>query len=72
MGTYVFFTHVAGDAVAFPLVGFVSDRIGIGWAMMLLPVAGFVGGLVFLSATRTLARDMQRLARQRVAQGSGR
>jgi MFS family permease len=64
MGTYVFFTHVAGDAVAYPLVGFVSDRIGIGWAMMLLPVAGFVGGLVVLLATRTVARDMQRLARQ--------
>jgi sugar phosphate permease len=60
MGTYVFFTHVAGDAVAYPLVGFVSDRIGIGWAMMLLPVAG----LVVLLATRTVARDMQRLARQ--------
>jgi len=65
MGTYVFFTHVAGDAVAYPLVGFVSDRIGIGWAMMLLPVAGFAGGAVFLLAGRTVARDMRRLARQR-------
>jgi sugar phosphate permease len=67
MGTYVFFTHVAGDAVAYPLVGFLSDRIGIGWAMMLLPVAGFAGGLVVLLATRTVARDMRRLARQSAA-----
>ncbi len=67
MGTYVFFTHIAGDAVAYPLVGFVSDRIGIGWAMLLLPAAGFIGGVVFLLATRTVARDMRRLAGQRVA-----
>lgn len=67
MGTYVFFTHVAGDAVAYPLVGFVSDRIGIGWAMMLLPVAGFAGGAILLLATRTVARDMHRLVRKRVA-----
>lgn len=62
MGTYVFFTHVAGDAVAYPLIGFLSDRMGIGWAMMLLPATGFVGGAIFLLATRTVARDMRRLA----------
>lgn len=67
MGTYVFFTHIAGDAVAYPLVGFVSDRIGLGWAMLLLPVAGFVGGCVFLLATRTVARDMGRLTRRQAA-----
>ncbi len=65
MGTYVFFTHIAGDAVAYPLVGFVSDRVGIEWAMLLLPAAGFIGGVIFLLATRTVARDMRRLAGQR-------
>lgn len=65
MGTYVFFTHIAGDAMAYPLVGFVSDRLGIAWAMLLLPTVGFLGGLIFLLATRTVARDMRRLAVQR-------
>ncbi len=68
MGTYVFFTHIAGDAVAYPLVGFVSDRLGIEWAMLLLPAAGFLGGLIFLLATRTVAQDVRRLAGQRRGQ----
>jgi len=65
MGTYVFFTHIAGDAVAYPLVGFVSDRFGIESAMLLLPAVGMLGGLVFLLAMRTVARDLRRLAAQR-------
>ncbi|MBI2402963.1 MAG: hypothetical protein HYV20_09580, partial [Gemmatimonadetes bacterium] len=65
VGTYVFFTHIAGDAVAYPLIGFLSDRVGLEWAMLLLPAVGMLGGLVFLLAMRTVGRDMRRLAAQR-------
>jgi sugar phosphate permease len=65
VGTYVFFTHIAGDAVAYPLIGFLSDRLGLAGAMLLLPAVGMLGGLIFLLAMRTVARDMRRLASQR-------
>ncbi|HEX9582002.1 MAG TPA: MFS transporter [Gemmatimonadales bacterium] len=61
VGTYVFFTHLAGDAVAYPLIGFLSDRFGIRAAMYLLPLVAVVGASVLLVATRTVARDMERL-----------
>jgi MFS family permease len=60
IGAYVFFTHIAGNAIAYPLVGFLSDHFGLRLAMMLLPVAAFGGGLVVLLAARTLARDRER------------
>lgn len=63
MGAYVFFTHIAGDAVAYPLVGFLSDRLGIRTAVMILPLVAIVGGLVALVATRTIENDMLRLGR---------
>jgi len=69
VGTYVFFTHIAGDAVAYPLIGFLSDRLGLGGAMLLLPAVGMLGGLIFLLAMRTVARDMRRLASQRAGAG---
>ena len=61
VGTYVFFTHLAGDAVAYPLVGFLSDHFGIRAAMYLLPTVAIAGACVFLLATFTVVRDMQRL-----------
>jgi len=64
VGTYVFFTHIAGDAVAYPLIGFLSDRLGLEGAMLLLPAVGMLGGLIFLLAMRTVGRDMRRLASQ--------
>jgi MFS family permease len=60
IGAYVFFTHIAGNAIAYPLVGFLSDRFGLRAAMMVLPVAAFAGGLVVLLGARTLARDRER------------
>lgn len=60
IGAYVFFTHIAGDAVAFPVVGFLSDRFGIRLAMMILPAVAILGGLVVLLALRTIRRDMER------------
>jgi hypothetical protein len=42
-------------------VGFLSDRVGLRQAMLLLPSAGVVGGLVILVAVRTVGRDMARV-----------
>jgi MFS family permease len=74
MGAFLLFSHLAGDAVAPPLIGYLSDRLQVVWhlradealqrAMLLLPTAGLVGGLVLLVALRTVTRDM---ARQRAA-----
>jgi len=66
IGTYVFFTHIAGDAIAYPLVGTLSDRFGLRLAMYVLPAAAFLGGAIVLLATRTIGRD-----RERVRAGAG-
>ena len=60
IGAYVFFTHIAGDAVVFPVVGLLSDRFGIRAAMLVLPTVAMAGGLVVLVALRTVRRDMER------------
>jgi sugar phosphate permease len=59
-GTYLLFIHLAGDAIAFPLVGFLSDRFGLGTAVFVLPVVALLGGVVMLGAIRTVGRDMIR------------
>jgi len=59
-GAYLLFIHLAGDAIAFPLVGALSDRFGIDRAVFVLPLVATLGGLVILGATRTVWRDMQR------------
>ena len=71
MGAFLLFSHLAGDAVAPPLVGYLSDQMQHVWhwapdealrrAMLVLPVVGLVGGLVLLLALRTVGRDMKRL-----------
>ena len=61
LGAYVLFSHLAGDAIAPPLIGYLSDRFGLRPAMLLLPTAGAVGGLVILIALTTVGRDMQRV-----------
>ncbi len=61
MGAYVFFIHIAGDAVALPVVGFLSDRYGLRAAMLTLPALGLLGALVLLVSVRTVARDMGRV-----------
>jgi MFS transporter, Spinster family, sphingosine-1-phosphate transporter len=57
-GGYLMFIHLAGDAVAFPLVGALSDRFGLHRAVLMLPVMATLGGLVILGAVRTVGRDM--------------
>jgi MFS family permease len=61
MGAYVFFIHIAGDAVALPVVGFLSDRYGLRTAMLTLPAIGLLGALLLLVSVRTVARDMARV-----------
>ncbi|MEO5799800.1 MAG: MFS transporter [Gemmatimonadales bacterium] len=64
-GAYLLFIHLAGDAIAFPLVGSLSDRFGIDRAVMVLPVVALFGGVVMLGAMRTVNRDMARAAKKR-------
>lgn len=60
MGAYLLFIHLAGDAIAFPLIGTLSDLFGLDRAVLLLPGAGLLGGLVMLGAVRTVVPDMLR------------
>jgi MFS transporter, Spinster family, sphingosine-1-phosphate transporter len=61
-GAYLLFIHLAGDAVAFPLVGSLSDHFGLDRAVLLLPAVAIVGGLVVLGALRTVVGDMRKVA----------
>jgi predicted MFS family arabinose efflux permease len=61
MGAYVFFIHIAGDAIALPVVGAMSDRFGLRPAMLSLPMLGVLGGVVLLFSAFTVARDMARV-----------
>lgn len=61
MGAYVFFIHIAGDAIALPVVGALSDRFGLRPALLSLPMVGLLGGVVLLFALFTVGRDMGRL-----------
>jgi MFS family permease len=61
LGAFVLFSHLAGDAIAPPLVGYLSDRVGLRPAMLLLPMVGVVGGLLILIGLTTVGRDMARV-----------
>lgn len=61
MGAYVFFIHIAGDAIALPAIGALSDRFGLRPALLALPMVGLLGGVVLLFALFTVGRDMQRV-----------
>lgn len=71
MGAFLLFSHLAGDAIAPPLVGYLSDRLQYAWhlqpdealrrAMLVLPAVGLIGGLVLLVALRTVQADMRRV-----------
>jgi MFS family permease len=61
LGAYVLFSHLAGDALALPVIGYLSDQSGsLRTAMLLLPAVGVLGGAVILVSLRTVARDMGR------------
>ena len=61
-GAYLLFIHLAGDAIALPLVGFLSDQYGIAKAVIILPIMAVLGGIVVLGGTKTVGRDMARVA----------
>jgi MFS family permease len=64
MGAYVFFIHIAGDAIALPVVGALSDRFGLRPALLSLPMVGLLGGVVLLFALFTVRHDMARVRSQ--------
>lgn len=59
-GAYLMFIHLAGDAIAFPLVGYLSDAFGLHRAVVLLPIAAMLGALVCLAAVPRLQEDTAR------------
>jgi MFS family permease len=67
MGAYIFFIHIAGDAIALPVVGLLSDRYGLRVALMILPAVGLLGGALLLLAVPTVGRDMARVKAQQAA-----
>ena len=62
-GAFLMFIHLAGDAIAFPLVGFLSDRFGIHQAILVLPLASLAGALIVLLAVRHVVADTIRATR---------
>jgi len=62
IGAYLLFIHLAGDAIALPLIGKLSEIFGLQKAIIVLPVVAFIGGVVMLGATRTVVADMRRVA----------
>ncbi len=67
MGAYLLFIHVAGDAIALPLVGILSDRFGIDRAIFILPVAVIFGGIALFFGVGTVVRDMEFVAARTTA-----
>ncbi|MEO5826530.1 MAG: MFS transporter [Gemmatimonadales bacterium] len=61
VGAYLLFIHLAGDAIALPLVGSLSDRFGLDRAVMVLPAVALAGGIVMLGALRTVTADMEKV-----------
>jgi hypothetical protein len=61
-GAYLLFIHLAGDAIALPLVGMLSDQFGLDRAILLLPLVVIGGGVVILGAARTVGLDMARVS----------
>ncbi|MGH7657898.1 MAG: MFS transporter, partial [Gemmatimonadales bacterium] len=60
-GAYLLFIHLAGDAIAFPLIGTLSDLFGLDKAVLLLPIVAIAGGVVVLGGARTIIPDMARM-----------
>ncbi len=56
-GAWFMFIHLAGDAIAFPLVGLISDSVGLQWAILMLPIASLIGALIVLLAIRWVVTD---------------
>ena len=53
LGLSVFLMHLVGDIPSPPLIGLLSDQTSLGTALMLVPVAIIVAGLIWCQAART-------------------
>ena len=63
LGAFVLFSHLAGDALAPPLIGYLSDRTGsLRGAMLLLPAVGLLGGVIILIGLTSIGRDIRRVS----------
>jgi MFS family permease len=58
----IFIIHALGDAISPPLIGVLSDRIGLGVSMGLVGLMFLVGGVLWLMGARHLEGDSRRVA----------
>jgi len=61
--------HTAGDAWSPPLIGLLSDAMGIRSAVLFLPVYGVLAALFFYLASRYYERDLARVERVELVSG---
>jgi MFS family permease len=54
----IFIIHALGDAAAPPLIGFVADRTNMDVAFLVVTVAMFIAGVLWLCGAKFLAPDM--------------
>ena len=59
----VIIQHTAGDAWSPPLIGKISDTIGLDKAVLFLPLYGVMAGVFFFLASRYYERDLSRIDR---------
>jgi MFS transporter, Spinster family, sphingosine-1-phosphate transporter len=52
MAVNIFFIHALGDAISPPIIGALSDRIGLFRATMIAPIMMLVSGIILLYAVR--------------------
>jgi len=55
--------HLCGDIWSPGLVGWLSDRVGLAQAMLVVPVFSVVAGVFFFSASRFYLRDLAKVER---------
>jgi len=53
LGLSVFVMHLVGDIPSPPLIGALSDHTSLGTALVLVPIAIIVAGLIWCQAART-------------------
>ena len=54
----IFIIHALGDAAAPPLIGFVADRTNMDVAFLVVTMAMFIAGVLWLCGAKFLAPDM--------------
>jgi MFS family permease len=60
-GMCVIVQHLCGDIWSPPLVGWLSDIMGLEKAVLVIPVFGILAALLFLIASRFYVRDLERV-----------